>query len=374
MDTGKHIRNIITGLDTLKPDDPGKQVFTGFDGFVDKIQRVVKSASGKKTMWFETLDDFGDHLVRLAGKSGQVELVTQETKLGGNAPIMSNSLGHLSILNHCMASLGVPELHDAFSHMPPSCSIISICNPAETNALEFDDGKLIMSELSSFRKLDWNFLKEATGTERIIEVMDSCRIIALVDWSNLIHATGLWRGIVRDVLPRTKKQERVFFFDLADPSKKSDREILEVLDLMAEFRAFGKVLLGLNENETGIVGDAIGKGKKDGRPPESWNAREKGEYVFRNTNIDELLVHPVNRCILFTGDSVHEVPGKVVKKPKISTGGGDNLNAGICLGILAGLPPEEILITGMATSGAYVQNGTSPDREALTDYLRKMYD
>src|SRR5688572_28661871 len=47
-------------------------------------------------------------------------------------------------------------------------------------------------------------------------------------------------------------------------------------------------------------------------------------------------------------------------KPKVLTGGGDNLN-GYCLGLLFGFSLQQCILLGMAVSGAYIQNGTSPD-------------
>jgi sugar/nucleoside kinase (ribokinase family) len=52
------------------------------------------------------------------------------------------------------------------------------------------------------------------------------------------------------------------------------------------------------------------------------------------------------------------------------TGGGDNLNAGFCLGLLNNLSIEECMLAGMATSGAYVQNGFSPSMDDLIEYLK----
>jgi sugar/nucleoside kinase (ribokinase family) len=61
--------------------------------------------------------------------------------------------------------------------------------------------------------------------------------------------------------------------------------------------------------------------------------------------------------------------GRYVKEPRISTGGGDNFNAGFCLGLLIGLSMEESMITAMANSGAYVQNGKSPSMNDLITYI-----
>nr|WP_243140929.1 MULTISPECIES: PfkB family carbohydrate kinase [Lactonifactor] len=56
--------------------------------------------------------------------------------------------------------------------------------------------------------------------------------------------------------------------------------------------------------------------------------------------------------------------------PKLSTGGGDNFNAGLCFGLLQGLPLAESLRLGNATSGYYVRTGESPDVYRLYEFMQ----
>jgi len=82
-----------------------------------------------------------------------------------------------------------------------------------------------------------------------------------------------------------------------------------------------------------------------------------------------LLVHPVDRTIVVTDQDTFELYGNVVSNPAILTGGGDNLNAGFCLGLLNGFSLKECMITAMGTSGAYVKSGISPSMDDLINYL-----
>ena len=61
----------------------------------------------------------------------------------------------------------------------------------------------------------------------------------------------------------------------------------------------------------------------------------------------------------------------MVEAPKISTGGGDNFNAGFCLGQLLGLGYRDSMLLGMAVSGYYVENGKSPSAQELAGHLMK---
>ena len=65
----------------------------------------------------------------------------------------------------------------------------------------------------------------------------------------------------------------------------------------------------------------------------------------------------------------YHLSGQLIEQPQVSTGGGDNFNAGFCFGLLNDFSVEESMILAMATSGAYVQNGNSPDQKSLMKYL-----
>ncbi|NJO01530.1 MAG: hypothetical protein HC880_07430 [Bacteroidia bacterium] len=127
----------------------------GLDGYVDKIQKVIRAHQAGDYEYFGHIGDFAAALAQAAGKSAQIGLVTQEVKLGGNAPIMAHALGRLGIANTCLGTFGWPETHPVFQQISSRCQLVSLGQPAETNALEFDDGKLIFSETESFRHLDW---------------------------------------------------------------------------------------------------------------------------------------------------------------------------------------------------------------------------
>jgi ketohexokinase len=61
--------------------------------------------------------------------------------------------------------------------------------------------------------------------------------------------------------------------------------------------------------------------------------------------------------------------GPFTAKPKLSTGAGDNFNAGFCLAQLAGLSVQESVCCGTHTSGFYVRNAHSPSLTELADFL-----
>lgn len=358
------MNGIVNQLPRQNPTAPGK-AFIGLDGFVDKIIRPVKKQGEDKPLFYDTITDFAMDCKEAAGVSRQFELFTQEVKLGGNAPIFAKALSSLGADVACMGNFGEESIHPEFEELNSSCKLISLGDPAETIALEFNDGKLILSELSSLDSLDWQKVSLISRENRLFDIVNESQLFALVDWCNLKHSTEIWEGLLREFVSPSQSKNKIFFFDLADPSKKSDNDIKKIFQVIADFKPFGKVYLGLNENETRkayrvMVGASISP---------DLPLEKVCEELFEKVSVDAVLTHPVDRCIVTTNNGSKVVPGKVVSHPRISTGGGDNLNSGFCFGLMNNFTLEESACLGMANSGAYVKNGHSPDIQVLKDYI-----
>lgn len=345
------------------------RAWVGLDGYVDKIQHPVKSQEDSRSIYYPTLSSFAQRIRSAAGKSAQVELDTQNIKAGGNAPIMANALACLGITNTCVGTFGEPTIHPVFKELHEDCQLVSLGHAAETNALEFKDGKIMLSELSAFQHLDWAFLRNKIALYELIAQTGSCSLIALVDWCNLPHATDIWRGFFQHVVKDHIRSRPQFFFDLTDPTKKPVTQISEVISLINQFAHYGEVTLGLNENESIKLAGSIGWQVGD-----MLDMKAVGTFLFDHLSIHRIIIHPVDCCFVFTSEQQHHLQGRLVRQPAVATGGGDNFNAGFYFGMLNGFSQEESLILAMATSGAYVQQGTSPSQHQLRLYLQQWYN
>ena len=341
--------------------------FVGLDGYIDFIQRAVKSQTTNGPEYFKNIKEFSEHLGKAAGKSAQIEIITQETKLGGNAPIMAHALGSLGFKTTCIGNFGKPSINMVFHDIHKNVELMSIGNSALTNALEFHDGKIILSEVGPFKNLNWGYVKDEAGFEYLSTTIKSSSLVALVDWCNLPCSTDIWKGILEDIITNTENPNHHFFFDIADPSRRTDGEIQEALQVIKGYSKFGKVTLGLNENEAEKLYSCLNRINQT--MEEDISLIEKGSFIFSNIKVWNLLIHPTDRSISINNSGISEISGRFIEHPKISTGGGDNFNAGYCLGQLIGLDIEESMVTGMANSGAYVQNGKSCSIIDLKEYL-----
>ena len=350
----------------------GKTVTVGFDGFIDEIIRVVKTRSNESQYTvYNTIHDFSQRIAAASGMSGDIEIVTQGIKFGGNAPIMADALSTAGagVCVNCIGAMGYPELHAAFSSLDQKCNLFSVGNPGITNALEFDDGKIMLANMAPLEKVTWDHIKQLLAPGVIKEFFIKSDMIALVNWSNAYHMNTIWKGIHDEILPLLPPDDSVkktIFFDLADPSKRSADDITAVLDLIGSYGGKFEVILGLNENEARWIARILAG---DGNINNKLSLEDIGKYVYTNIDVDVLLVHPQNRCICYTDGDIVTRYGKVIEKPVITTGGGDNFNAGYCLGRLLGLDNNDSIVIGMAVSSFYVKYGKSPLWEELALYL-----
>jgi sugar/nucleoside kinase (ribokinase family) len=162
---------------------------------------------------------------------------------------------------------------------------------------------------------------------------------------------------------KTIQQDQQFFFDLSDCSKRRAEAISSAIKLIEQFGNYGKVTLSLNRNEANILYNTF----FNDTPPADLQAT--GNKLFTRLNIDTLIIHNSKISVAWDSDGVYVNEPIFIAEPKISTGAGDNFNAGYCMGKLLGLDVEASLMMANATSNIYINTGESPGIEALSSYF-----
>jgi len=362
-----NILNLISKLEVVSEIDV--KAIMGVDGFVDQILHVVETReNAEKYTRMKYIKDFGDKISKAAGLSTSVEFIPINSKLGGNGPIMTNALASFGLDVTYIGALGVPSIDAVFQPMLDKCKLISIANPGQTDAVEFLDGKLMIGKRQSLKDVNWDKLKETVGIENLIELVDESKLIGLENWTMLPYMTDIWRGMLTEVLPHIDaNKEKYIFFDLADPEDRLKVDIIEALSVIQEFSSKFKVILGLNLKEAIEMGDILKV--SDGFAP--IDLKTLSTEISKMLNIYCLVVHPVKEAVAVCDGEYFHTLGPFEPNPKLTTGAGDNFNAGFCLGQVLGLSPKESLIIGTATSGFYVRNAASPTLSQLIDFLNE---
>jgi sugar/nucleoside kinase (ribokinase family) len=347
-----------------------KHALVGLDGFVDTILHVVdKRQSASQFTRLSKMGDFARRIAAAAGQSANMEMVSQMVKLGGNGPIMANALRSQGPAITYIGNLGAPALHPVFQPLADSAKVISIAEPGYTDAVEFDDGKLMFGKHLSLGQVDWKNLTAHVPVEKLVQIFSRSSLIALVNWTMLVHMDGILKKLLTQVLPKLSGQKRWAFFDLADPAKRTRDDIEEVLRIIARFEKYCRVILGLNFHESLQIGDVLGieAPKENGVAVARHAAR-----IREKLKIDTVVIHPTAFAGAADATGVTHVDGPYVEKPKITTGAGDHFNAGFCIGRLLGFDLAASLQTGVGTSGYYVRNAKSPSSRDLARFLKTL--
>ncbi|PYM11520.1 MAG: hypothetical protein DME18_13795 [Verrucomicrobia bacterium] len=343
--------------------------FVGLDGFVDEILHAVdKRIDAQSYERVPTIARLAERIGEAAGKSTNIELVNQLTKLGGNGPIMANALAGFGLKVAYLGNLGYPHLHPVFDEFAGRAEVCSIAEPGHTDALEFEDGKIMLGKHSSLKDVNWANIQARFGRDKFASRFQSSDLIAFVNWTMIPHMSDLWEALQRELCPNLNGPRRKMFFDLADPEKRTAQDISRALKLILQFEKHFDVILGLNEKEANEIGEALGLSRKAHNAEAlSSLARE----LRAKLPVSTLVIHPVSYALALSGDAVDVVKGPYISRPKITTGAGDHFNAGFCLGKLLGFDNTTSLLTGVTTSGYYVRAASSPSLPQLAGVLRK---
>jgi hypothetical protein len=248
--------------------------------------------------------------------------------------------------------------------MDANCSLHSFADPAQTTALEFDDGKVLLAGSALLRTIDWPMIRDLVGLDKLIDLYTQSDIIGFVNWSEIEHSAEIWEGVERDVLPKADpRRSRIAFFDLADPTKR-DRNFDRLTALIGRLSADHETILCLNRNEAQAVARHLSI------EPAS-RVQDLGAAIHASITVDTLIIRDPHTAMAWTNNGIAEAGTFHVPLPRLSTGVGDNFNAGYCFARLAGLDVRSSLVVASAVARLYVASGESPTRGQVMDFLKR---
>jgi len=341
----------------------------GFDGTVDVICKPVESRQGRGGQFtpYAKIRDFGKRIVEADGKSAIVEIVNELEKIGGNGPVMANALAKSGIAVDYIGPLGKPETHPAYQEFSKQINVHSVADPAVTHALEFSNGKIMLSSISSYDEINAATLDKIIGRKTMVGMFRQAQLCCLLNWTCLPELNSIMNWCLETLLPEVGRHgERIFFFDLADPSMRSEADLLKVLELIRGFEAFGRVTLGMNLNEAQQVCRTLQLAEPASAAESLCEALKS---IREKLGIHTAMAHPTNFAACATPEGTWSVDGPHTESPVITTGAGDHLNAGFCLGKLLDFSPEDSLKLGVLFSGYYVRKAEPPTLEDILKFI-----
>jgi hypothetical protein len=336
---------------------------------VDTILHVVaQRESAESYTRMGSMAEFGGKISAAAGLSANFEMVQQMVKLGGNGPIMANALDAYGTPVTYVGLLGAPNIHPVFADFAGRAEVISLAEPGYTDAIEFDDGKLMFGKHLSLREANWENLLAHLPLEQLVKLFNDSALIALVNWTMLTGMTRIFEELLKKVMPLVT-EPRWIFFDLADPAKRTREDIAKAIDLIAKFQQHAKVILGLNLQEGRQIGEVLGFPACEETPGA---VAAHAAKIREKLGVETVVIHPASFSAAADATGTAAVSGPFIEKPKITTGAGDHFNAGFCIGRMLEAPLDVSLQIGVGTSGFYVRTAKSPTVEDMVSFLRTL--
>jgi hypothetical protein len=347
------------------------KILLGCDGFVDETYEIVEvRKSQAEFIPMKKLKQFGELLVERADGGVGVELVPKRRCEGGfgiNTGRVPACLG----LKPCLPGLyGSPTIDPAYDEFKKICDLVSLGNPALTIALEFSDGKVLMSNLEAVSSLTWEDFKKHFGEEKLNELFSGVDILGLGYWSLTANFDGLFQGFMEQYEAGTPP--RRMFFDFADIKKKSSESFIKSLELIKTFNSRIPMTFSLNEHEVLELFSRIGVGRPELKPAAIASAltiaREK-------IGFDELVVHTPEFAAASSAaeGEAHAIQDRQTNVIRLA-GAGDSFNGGFLCASLGDLPLKERLVVANAVTAFFVTRATAPTKEELLAQIEKAAD
>ncbi|MFC6973595.1 hypothetical protein ACFQL1_01255 [Halomicroarcula sp. GCM10025709] len=350
------------------PDAHGHVVF-GFDGYLDRVREVVADRSDPETYErLSTLAGFGERVEQsvAAESSLTFEWLQDGSRTGGHTCHLGRAFDTWGFETTLIGMYDDPvrEPFDAeFGHL----DLHSIGEPGVTDAVEFDDGKLMLTEIGDTMDLDWATLDERFGHDRLLARLDGAALLGTGYWSETPDLPDVYHGL-RDAWDRIEDPPGTVLVDPGDVRKLDTDRLRAGRDAIGRLDEVTDVVVSSNRAETGILADAY-----DGATDRTFE--ESAEVAFDALGPTWFVGHGVDRSVVVTGDGTHSVAVPAVDDPALTTSSGDHFNAGLAIGRVLGLGAAASILLGNAVAGHFVRTADQPSQTEIVafveDYVEK---
>ena len=342
--------------------DRGRVVF-GFDGYVDRVREMVADRTDPETYdRLATIAALGERVDRsvAADSSLSFEWLQRGTRTGGHTCHLARAFDTWAFAPSMVGMYGDP-VADAFDDEFGHLDLHSLGDPGVTDAVEFDDGKLMLTEIGDTMALDWASLGDRFGHDRLFDLLDGAQLLGTGYWSETPGLPAILSGL-RDGWAAMDDPPSTVLVDPGDVRKldaeglRAGREAIATLDEVTD------VVVSANRAETEVLAAAY-----DGERDRSFSAAVTAAADALDPTW--FVGHGVDQSLVETADGQHGVRVPAVDDPAMTTSSGDHFNAGLGLALLAGVPPAGAVVVGNAVAGYFVRTAAQPSLTEVRAYV-----
>ncbi|MBN2152689.1 MAG: hypothetical protein JW839_14655, partial [Candidatus Lokiarchaeota archaeon] len=252
---------------------------------------------------------------------------------------------------------------------PGTVSYHPLSEPGATCALEFNDGKVMITDFAPVNNVTWELIKQKVGRDRLVSVFDKADAIGQGHWALVPHLNEIWAAWIAEVLPSLAPRERLFFVDPADMSKRPAQHVAEMMAHLEAINRFSgmKAVISLNDKEAIQIADAF---PEVGEIKNFEDYYKAGEKMMARFDVHAIIIHHPHFATITTREDTWHVKEGFTSRPRFTTAAGDHFNGGGLIALASGLfAPDEAMVIANACTAYFVRTGISPDVEKLAAFV-----
>ncbi|MCU4799585.1 PfkB family carbohydrate kinase [Halobacteria archaeon HArc-gm2] len=343
----------------------GGRVVFGFDGFVDQVREVVADRRDPDT--HDRLDELAGFSDRVAASvaadsSLSFEWIQRGTRTGGHTCHLGRAFGKWGFDPVLVGMYGDP-IQEPFEREFADYELHTLGEPGYTDAVEFDDGKLLLIENGDSMELDWDRLRDRVGRETLVNRLDGARLFGAGYWAETPNLPDLVAGL-RELWSELADPPETVVVDPGDVRKLDPGRLRAGRDALGELDDIARVVLTANRAETEVLADTYGEGTESDR-----DAAGDAELVFDALDVALVVCHGLEESVVVREGGIHRVAVPVVDDPVLTTSSGDHFNAGLALALVEGMGPSAAAAVGNAVAGCFVRTGEPPSVADVRAFL-----
>ncbi|WP_276272102.1 hypothetical protein [Haloarcula litorea] len=338
-------------------------VVFGFDGYLDRVRELVADRQGPDSYdRVPTLASLSDRVTASvdADSSLTFEWRQDGNRTGGHTCHLARAFGTWAFEPTLIGMYGDP-IHEAFAAEFDGFELHSLGSPGVTDAVEFDDGKLMLTEIGDTMALDWTELDERFGHDRFLDRVDGAALLGMGYWSETPDLPDLIDGL-RGRWADLDDPPGAVLVDPGDIRKLDAERLREGRGAIGRLTDVTDVVVSSNRAETAVLADAFA-----GEADREFEAA--AETVRAALGSTWFVGHGVDRSVVVSEEGTTSVAVPGVDDPALTTSSGDHFNAGLGLGLVTGLSPAAAVVVGNAVAGHFVRTADQPSLREVRAFV-----
>ncbi|WP_135305955.1 carbohydrate kinase family protein [Haloarcula amylovorans] len=348
-------RDAVLSCQKQLPSEPsGGNVVFGFDGFVDNVRQAGTNAGSSADERITTLREFGEEIVTSAAADSSLAISWERhgQRTGGHVSHLSRAYQTLGFDTTLVGMCGDPIL-DIFEQEFKACTVYSLGDPGITDAIEFNDGKLMLMESGGAATLDWETIESRVGIETLVDELDGAKLLGIGYWAVIPEMASILDGLREEVFPKLSAPPEQVLLDPAN-IRELDQEVLEpIVTATRRLAEEVEVTVSANRYETKELADVLGAHTSEELVADA-------RVVFDSLAVDRFVGHSVTESVVVSDEGTTSVSVNPVDSPELTTSAGDHFNAGVSLGLVEDLPEAAAVVLGNALAREFVRTGETP--------------